>query len=50
MSVNIAPGGAVEAMKMENEILAPRAGTIATVLAAAGAAIQAGETIATFAA
>ncbi len=37
----------VEAMKMENEITAPRAGTIKDVRATERAAVQAGETLAT---
>ncbi|HEX6290406.1 MAG TPA: acetyl-CoA carboxylase biotin carboxylase subunit [Herpetosiphonaceae bacterium] len=37
----------VEAMKMENEITAPRAGTIKEVRVAERAAVQAGETLAT---
>ena len=38
----------VEAMKMENEIVSPRAGVIAEVLKAPGMAVQAGETLVTF--
>lgn len=37
----------VEAMKMENEIVAPEAGTIATVNVAAGDAVEAGDVLAT---
>ncbi len=38
----------IEAMKMENEIAAPRAGTIQSISVAAGASVQAGEVLATF--
>jgi acetyl-CoA/propionyl-CoA carboxylase biotin carboxyl carrier protein len=37
----------VEAMKMENEIVAPRAGTLKDVAVAERAAVQAGQTLAT---
>ncbi len=37
----------VEAMKMENEIVAPDAGTIATVNVSEGASIEAGDVLAT---
>jgi acetyl-CoA/propionyl-CoA carboxylase, biotin carboxylase, biotin carboxyl carrier protein len=40
----------IEAMKMENEITAPRDGVIADVRAAPGASVQAGDTLAMFAA
>ena len=50
------PGGVVkkgevvlilEAMKMENDIVAPEDGTVASINAAVGSAVEAGETIAT---
>ena len=56
LDVKVAPGQAVnagdvliilEAMKMENEILAPSAGTVDTVPAAKGAAVNAGDTLVT---
>lgn len=37
----------LEAMKMENEIVAPEDGTIATVDVAAGASVEAGTVLAT---
>jgi acetyl-CoA/propionyl-CoA carboxylase biotin carboxyl carrier protein len=39
----------VEAMKMENEITAPRAGKIADVRVKQGASIEAGSVLATYA-
>ncbi len=54
--VLVAPGDAVEAdqgivvveaMKMQNELKAPRAGRVASVLAKEGATVTAGETLAT---
>ena len=36
----------LEAMKMENEIVAPQDGTVASVQAAAGSAVEAGDTLA----
>ena len=56
LEVKIAPGQAVnagdvllilEAMKMENEILAPNAGTVDTVQVAQGAAVNAGDVLVT---
>lgn len=56
LDVKVAPGQAVaegdilvilEAMKMENEILAPNAGTVDTVPVAKGAAVNAGDTLVT---
>jgi acetyl-CoA/propionyl-CoA carboxylase biotin carboxyl carrier protein len=38
----------VEAMKMENEIVAPRAGTLDTILVQAGQSVDAGTVLATF--
>ena len=37
----------LEAMKMENDIVAPEDGTVASINAAVGSAVEAGETIAT---
>lgn len=37
----------IEAMKMENEVLAPRAGTITSVLVQKGASVDTGATLAT---
>ena len=37
----------LEAMKMENEVVAPQDGTIATINVASGAAVEAGDTLAT---
>ena len=37
----------LEAMKMENDIVAPQDGTIATINAAAGDSVEAGAVIAT---
>ena len=57
-AVRVAPGNqveagqvvvVVEAMKMENEIVAPRAGTVSEVRAAARATVQAGDTLLTLA-
>ena len=39
----------IEAMKMENEIAAPRGGVVQDVVAAPGSTVQAGETLLTFA-
>lgn len=36
----------LEAMKMENEIVAPQDGTVASVQAASGSAVEAGDTLA----
>ena len=56
LGVKVAPGQAVkrgevvlilEAMKMENDIVAPQDGTIATVNAAAGDSVEAGAVLAT---
>lgn len=58
LSVNVKPGDKVEkgailcileAMKMENEILAPEAGVVASVMAAKGAAVQSGDVLVTLA-
>jgi biotin carboxyl carrier protein len=52
LDVKVAPGQAVntgdtllilEAMKMENEIIAPQAGTVDAILAAKGAQVNAGD-------
>ena len=37
----------LEAMKMENEIVAPQAGTIASINVSVGTAVEAGEVLAT---
>ena len=37
----------LEAMKMENDIVAPQDGTVASINAAAGDAVEAGATLAT---
>ena len=37
----------LEAMKMENEVVAPEDGTIASIDVAVGAAVEAGDTLAT---
>lgn len=37
----------LEAMKMENEVVAPEDGTVASIDVAAGAAVEAGDTLAT---
>ena len=37
----------LEAMKMENEVVAPQDGTIATINVASGAAVEAGDVLAT---
>ncbi len=37
----------LEAMKMENEIVAPQAGTIASINVSVGKAVEAGEVLAT---
>lgn len=56
ISVNVSVGQQVklgdvvvvlEAMKMENDIVAPEDGTVASINAAVGSAVEAGETIAT---
>lgn len=56
ISVNVSAGQQVklgdvvvvlEAMKMENDIVAPEDGTVASINAAVGSAVEAGETIAT---
>ena len=56
LSVNVAAGDTVqkgqvlmilEAMKMENEIMAPAAGTVDTVPAAKGASVNAGDVLVT---
>jgi biotin carboxyl carrier protein len=47
---SVAKGDAIivlEAMKMENEIVAPSDGTIATIEVAVGDAVEAGQTLAT---
>lgn len=58
LSVNVKPGDKVEkgailcileAMKMENEILAPEAGVVASVTVAKGAAVQSGDVLVTLA-
>jgi biotin carboxyl carrier protein len=58
MSVKAAVGQAVgagdvililEAMKMENEIVAPQAGTVSSIDVAEGAAVNAGDVLATLA-
>jgi acetyl-CoA/propionyl-CoA carboxylase biotin carboxyl carrier protein len=58
MAVKVGPGdevaagqvlAIVEAMKMENEIVSPRAGIIHAVPVSPGAAVQAGDTVVTFA-
>jgi biotin carboxyl carrier protein len=52
LDVKVAPGQTVaegqillilEAMKMENEIVAPQAGTVDAILAAKGASVNAGD-------
>ena len=54
LRVNVQPGQAVkegdllvvlEAMKMENEIFAPRAGTVASVLVTKGSTVDTGATM-----
>ena len=54
LKVNVQPGQAVkegqvlvvlEAMKMENEIMAPKAGTVAQVLVQKGATVDTGATL-----
>ena len=56
LDVKVTPGQAVnqgdvlvilEAMKMENEIMAPAAGTVDTVPAAKGASVNAGDVLVT---
>ena len=56
VAVKVNPGDAVkkgqvvlvlEAMKMENDIVAPEDGTVASVNVAVGSTVEAGETIAT---
>ena len=37
----------LEAMKMENEVVAPEDGTVASIDVAAGATVEAGDTLAT---
>jgi len=37
----------LEAMKMENEILAPHAGTVDTIVATKGASVNSGDLLAT---
>jgi acetyl-CoA/propionyl-CoA carboxylase biotin carboxyl carrier protein len=58
-AINVAPGDnvtagqvliVVEAMKMENEIVAPRGGRIAEVRAAPGESVQASDIVVVFAA
>ena len=58
LNVNVKPGdkaekGAVllilEAMKMENEIMAPEAGTVTSVAVSKGATVQSGDVLVTLA-
>lgn len=58
LAVNVKPGQAVkrgdvlvvlEAMKMENEIMAPNDGTVGTVNVAKGQSVQSGATLLTLA-
>ena len=45
VAVAVNPGDTVEAMKMQNELRAPRAGTVTRVPAAAGATVEVGDVL-----